>query len=136
MPGRRWRCAWRTRARIMPWLTIASESMKEKLGPIAVMGAGAVGCYYGGMLARAGHDVTLIGRAQHADAIRKNGGLRLEEKGVDALLPLRGAEEASALRGAKPVLFTLKSGDTESAGRARQPPLQRHARVLRLPNGV
>jgi ketopantoate reductase len=29
---------------------------------IAVMGAGAVGCYYGGMLARAGHDVVLIGR--------------------------------------------------------------------------
>jgi len=50
--------------------------MNEKLGPIAVMGAGAVGCYYGGMLARAGYDVTLIGRAQHADAIRKNGGKR------------------------------------------------------------
>jgi 2-dehydropantoate 2-reductase len=30
---------------------------------IAVMGAGAVGCYYGGMLARAGREVTLIGRA-------------------------------------------------------------------------
>src|SRR5260221_760080 len=101
MPGRRSRCAWRTRARIMPWLTIASESMKEKLGPIAVMGAGAVGCYYGGMLARAGYDVTLIGRAQHADAIRKNGGLRLEGEGFGSLVALRGAGEANALRGAQ-----------------------------------
>jgi len=31
---------------------------------IAVMGAGAVGCFYGGMLARAGHEVVLIGRAR------------------------------------------------------------------------
>jgi len=40
---------------------------------VAVMGAGAVGCYYGGMLARAGHDVTLIGRAQHVEAVRRSG---------------------------------------------------------------
>ena len=36
---------------------------------IAVMGAGAVGCYYGGMLARAGHDVVLIARPVHVQAI-------------------------------------------------------------------
>ena len=40
---------------------------------IAVMGAGAVGCYYGGLLARAGHDVVLIGRAGHVEAIRRAG---------------------------------------------------------------
>ena len=43
----------------------------------AVMGAGAVGCYYGGMLARAGHDVVLIGRPHHVEAIERHG-LRLE----------------------------------------------------------
>ena len=37
------------------------------------MGAGAVGCYYGGMLALAGVPVTLIGRAHHVDAVRRNG---------------------------------------------------------------
>src|SRR5258708_1308611 len=37
---------------------------------IAVMGAGAVGCYYGGMLSRAGHQVMLIGRTQHVEPIR------------------------------------------------------------------
>ena len=40
---------------------------------VAVLGAGAVGCYYGGMLARAGHEVVLIGRAQHVAAVRRDG---------------------------------------------------------------
>ena len=40
---------------------------------VAVMGAGAVGCYFGGMLARAGHDVVLIARQQHVTAIDRNG---------------------------------------------------------------
>ncbi|MFX5344362.1 2-dehydropantoate 2-reductase N-terminal domain-containing protein, partial [Acinetobacter baumannii] len=46
---------------------------------IAVMGAGAVGCYFGAMLARAGNAVTLIGRSQHVDAIRQHG-LLLEHR--------------------------------------------------------
>ncbi|MFP5485590.1 MAG: ketopantoate reductase family protein, partial [Gammaproteobacteria bacterium] len=40
---------------------------------IAVMGAGAVGCYYGGMLARAGHEVVLVARPAHVEAVRQNG---------------------------------------------------------------
>ena len=40
---------------------------------VTVVGAGAVGCYFGGMLARAGAPVTLIGRPLHVDAIRSNG---------------------------------------------------------------
>jgi ketopantoate reductase len=40
---------------------------------IAVMGAGAVGCYYGFKLARGGHHVVLIGRPQHVEAIERQG---------------------------------------------------------------
>lgn len=40
---------------------------------IAVVGAGAIGGYIGGVLARSGHDVTLIARGPHRDAIRSNG---------------------------------------------------------------
>ena len=40
---------------------------------VAVVGAGAVGCYYGGMLLRAGHDVMFIGRQPHVDAINAHG---------------------------------------------------------------
>jgi 2-dehydropantoate 2-reductase len=48
---------------------------------IAVVGAGAIGGYLGGLLARAGHDVTLIARGAHRDAIR-NHGLRVDSKGA------------------------------------------------------
>lgn len=46
---------------------------------VAVLGAGAVGSYFGGMLARAGAPVTLVGRAPHVDAVTE-GGLLLETK--------------------------------------------------------
>jgi 2-dehydropantoate 2-reductase len=102
---------------------------------IAVMGAGAVGCYYGGMLARAGHDVTLIARAQHVEAVRKNG-LRLESKAFDERVAMRASEEPSGARGAKLVLFSVKSRDTERAGAALAPHLERDAVILSLQNGV
>ncbi len=106
-----------------------------KLGPITVMGAGAVGCYYGGMLARAGHDVTLIARAQHVEAVQKSG-LRMETKMFDEQVPMRASEEASGARGAKLVLFSVKSPDTERAGAALAPYLERDAVILTLQNGV
>jgi 2-dehydropantoate 2-reductase len=40
---------------------------------ILVMGAGAMGSVVGGLLAKAGHDVTLVGRAAHMEAIRRDG---------------------------------------------------------------
>src|SRR5437879_12208697 len=105
------------------------------LNPIAVMGAGAVGCSIGGMLARAGHDVTRIARAQHGEAVQK-GGLRMETKTFDANVPVQASAEASGARGAKLVLFSVKSTDTERAGAALAPYLERDAVVLSLQNGV
>jgi 2-dehydropantoate 2-reductase len=109
----------------------------KRRGPakIAVMGAGAVGCYYGGMLARGGHDVTLIGRPQNVDAIRRDG-LDLETRSCRARVRLPTSSDASAVRGAELVLFCVKSTDTESAGAAIAPHLTPDARVLCLQNGV
>jgi 2-dehydropantoate 2-reductase len=109
--------------------------MERDLGRVAVMGAGAVGCYYGGMLARAGHDVTLIARAQHVEAVRRSG-LRMETKAFDASVPMQASVEASGARGAKLVLFSVKSPDTERAGAALAPHLLPDAVVLSLQNGV
>ena len=100
---------------------------------IAVMGAGAVGCYYGGMLARAGHKVALIGRAQHVDAVQRSG-LRLQTKTFDASIKMAASDEPSAARGAKLVLFSVKSPDTERAGAALAPHLEPDAVVLSLQN--
>src|SRR6267143_1218054 len=108
---------------------------EASLNPIAVMGAGAVGCYYGGMLARAGHDVTLIARAQHVEAVQKRG-LRMETKAFDAYVPMQASAEASGARGAKLVLFSVKSTDTERAGAALAPYVEPGAVVVSLQNGV
>ena len=102
---------------------------------IAVMGAGAVGCYYGGMLARAGHEVTLVARPQHVDAIRRDG-LRLQATGFDEHIRLAASSRAGAVQGADVVLFSVKSTDTESAGREIRPHLAPGTLVLCLQNGV
>jgi 2-dehydropantoate 2-reductase len=105
---------------------------------VAVMGAGAVGCFYGGMLARAGHDVVLIGRPQHVEAISRDG-LRLETQQFDERIGaprLTASTEPSAVVGADLVLFCVKSTDTESAGVALKPHLGKQTLVLTLQNGV
>lgn len=102
---------------------------------IAVMGAGAVGCYYGGMLARAGHAVTLVGRPRHIEAMRRDG-LLMETQAFRAHIPLDASTEASAVKGASLVLFCVKSTDTARAAAQIAPHLQLDALVLCLQNGV
>ncbi len=102
---------------------------------IAVMGAGAVGCFYGGMLARAGHGVVLIGRPQHVAAVRRDG-LFLDTQTFKAHVPLQASSEASGLKGAALVLCCVKSTDTGSAAVAMAPHLAPDAIVLSLQNGV
>lgn len=101
----------------------------------AIMGAGAVGCYYGGMLARAGHAVTLVARPAHVDAIRTHG-LRLQTTAFDEQVPVRATTTPDGVAGADVVLFCVKSTDTESAGAAMRPHLGPNAAVLSLQNGV
>ncbi|WP_310566455.1 2-dehydropantoate 2-reductase [Hydrogenophaga sp.] len=102
---------------------------------IAVLGAGAVGCFYGGMLARAGHRVTLIGRPQHVQVFAAQG-LRMQTLAFDETVPLAASTEASAVADADLVLFAVKSPDTESAGEQMRPHLKPGALVLCLQNGV
>lgn len=102
---------------------------------IAVMGAGSVGCYFGALLARAGHPVTLIGRASHMQAISQHG-LRLQTATEDLNIPTTTSTEASAVAGADVVLFCVKSTDTEAAAAQIKPHLAAHTQVLSLQNGV
>ena len=102
---------------------------------IAVMGAGAVGSYYGAVLARAGADVTLIGRAQHVEAVARKG-LRLETAGGTQTIAVSARADSAAVRDARWILFCVKSIDTEAAARAIAPHLARDAVVLSLQNGV
>jgi 2-dehydropantoate 2-reductase len=102
---------------------------------VAVVGAGAVGCYYGGMLARAGVPVTLIGRPAHVEAMRRDG-LHLSSAAFDEYVPVEASTDMSAVAGAALVLVCVKSTDTESTGVELAPHLWPQARVLSLQNGV
>ena len=102
---------------------------------VSVMGAGAVGCYFGARLWQAGHDVTLIGRAATVEAVQGHG-LRLQMQGGDERLAIRASTEPSATQGADLVLFCVKSGDTESAGASIKPFVARDCTILCLQNGV
>jgi 2-dehydropantoate 2-reductase len=109
--------------------------MKPEPIHAAVLGAGAVGCYFGGMLARAGHRVTLIGRRRHVDAFRKSG-LHFEGLRFDEHVQVDASIEPAAVRGAQLVLFCVKSTDTEKAAEQIAPFLDANAVVVNLQNGV
>ena len=102
---------------------------------VAVVGAGAVGCYFGGMLARAGHEVTLIGRPAHVEAIRVSG-LRFEALKFDERIRIAASASVEAVRGAELVLFCVKSTDTDAAAAQMAALLEPDALVVSLQNGV
>jgi len=100
-----------------------------------VVGAGAVGSFFGAMLARAGHAVTLIGRAPHVQAIVERG-LRLHIRGQIHAVSLAASTDLAAAGGADLVLFCVKSPDTDAVARQLAPLLKPSALVISLQNGV
>ena len=102
---------------------------------IAVVGAGAVGSYFGGMLARAGEPVSLIGRSAHVAAIQQHG-LRIESLAWDERVLMPASTDVADVRGADIVLLCVKTGDTADAGRALAPHLAPGALVVSLQNGI
>jgi 2-dehydropantoate 2-reductase len=102
---------------------------------VAVLGAGAVGSYFGGMLARSGVPVTLIARAAHVEAIRANK-LFLDTVTFQERVAVNASTEISAAREADVVLFCVKMTDTEEAARSLAPYLAPNAIVVSLQNGV
>jgi len=103
--------------------------------PVAVIGAGAVGCYYAGLLAQAALPVTLIGRGAAFAALKAHG-LRIESGGHTNTIPIQAADTPAAARDAALVLVCVKSSDTAEAARALKPHLRPDALVVGLQNGV
>ena len=103
---------------------------------IAVMAAGAVGGYFGGRLAAAGHDVSFIARGAQLEAIRKNG-LRIESPhGNLHLKDARATSDPKEIGPVDVVLFAVKLWDTEIAAEAAKPLVGPQTRVITLQNGV
>ena len=100
-----------------------------------VVGAGAVGSFYGALLARAGHPVTLIARPAHVQAIAEHG-LQLHMAGTVHAVRLAASTDLAAVRDADLVLCCVKSTDTAAVARELAPLLRPDALVLSLQNGI
>jgi 2-dehydropantoate 2-reductase len=102
---------------------------------VAVLGAGAVGSYYGSRLAEGGADVSLIARGPHLEALRVNG-LTCVEPERTSTFRLRATDDPSVIGPVDLVLFCVKSYDTETAASRLGPLLHETTGVLSLQNGI
>ena len=88
---------------------------------VAIMGAGALGSYYGGMLARAGHEVVCVARGAHLAAIQARG-LTVEPSGGEAFaVPVAAVADLAGVAPVDLVLLGVKTYDNATATGKRLP---------------
>jgi 2-dehydropantoate 2-reductase len=102
---------------------------------IAVVGAGAVGGYYGALLSRAGADVSFVARGAHRDAIRANG-LRIIGVQGDFTVKVAAEDDPARIGPVDVVILTVKTYDNASAFPLIKPMMREGTAVLTLQNGV
>ena len=102
---------------------------------VAVMGAGSMGGYFGGMLARAGHDVTLIARGENLDAIRRDG-LQMRTEAGDFTVSCAATDNPADVGPVDLALLTTKTYHNVDAVPAMTPLIGADTVVLSLQNGI
>ena len=102
---------------------------------ISVAGPGAVGGYYGGLLARAGMDVTFLGRGRHLDAMKGKGLNVKSYKGDFHISPFATCDPAE-IGLCDLILFCVKSFDTPDMAKFIRPMVGPSTIILSLQNGV
>ncbi|MDP8971727.1 MAG: 2-dehydropantoate 2-reductase, partial [Actinomycetota bacterium] len=103
---------------------------------IAVVGAGGTGGYFGGLLARAGQDVTFIARGAHLKALRARG-LTVESKLAGTFtVPVQATDATSEVAPVDLILFCVKTYDTDTAAESIRPLIQPDTMLLSLQNGI
>jgi 2-dehydropantoate 2-reductase len=103
---------------------------------VAVLGAGAVGGFFGAKLAAASNDVAFIARGVHLAALRRDG---LAVESFQGNLNVRDAlftDSPAAVGPVDLILFCVKSYDTETAAQALAPMVEKGTVILSLQNGV
>ena len=102
---------------------------------VAVVGAGAVGGYFGGILARAGVPVVMIGRASFVESVKKSG-LFLDAVQFQERVQVEASAEIAAAKGADFVLFCVKTTDTAEVAKELAKWVTPSTTVVSLQNGV
>ncbi len=103
---------------------------------IAVMAAGGIGGYYGGLMAKSGYEVTFIARGAHLSAIREHG-LRVESIDDEFVIyPARATDVPAEVGECDLVLFCVKTYDTDTAARAISPIVSKNTTIVTFQNGI
>ena len=102
---------------------------------VAVLGAGAVGAYYGKRLADGGAEVALIARGRHLEALRTDGLTIVEPEGTTTTR-LEATDDPGDIGPVDVVLFCVKSYDTDDAARRLAPLIGPETAVVSLQNGI
>src|SRR4051812_16072797 len=102
---------------------------------VLVVGAGAVGCYFGVQLQRGGHEVTFLARAAQAKELNERG-LRFDSLGKTEQVRVRAIVDPAEAKSSELILICVKSYDTASTARELAPHLSAETRVVCLQNGV
>ena len=103
---------------------------------IAVMGAGAMGGYFGGRLAEAGHEVWLIARGDHLKALKADGLRIVSPKGDAHVRDIAATDDPREVGVADVILFTVKNKDVEAAAEAIVPMLGPETFAVTVQNGI
>ncbi|MEY8120800.1 ketopantoate reductase family protein [Falsihalocynthiibacter sp. BN13B15] len=103
---------------------------------IAVMGAGALGGYFGARLAAAGNEVVLIARGAHLAAIQERGLKILSPRGDLHMSEIAATDDPRSVGPVDVVLFMVKNYDVESGAQAIAPMLKSDTMVVTCQNGV
>src|SRR5918999_6145789 len=103
---------------------------------MAVVGAGGTGGYFGGLLARAGEDVTFIARGAHLEALRARG-LTLESRLAGTFtVPVQATDNPSEIGPIDLILFCVKTYDTDAAAESIRPLIRPDTMLLSIQNGI
>ena len=103
---------------------------------IAVMGSGGVGGYFGGLLAQAGEEVTVIARGAHLEALRAHG-LTIQSRLIgDFTLAVHTSDDPGALGEVDLILMCVKTYDLDAAVAQMLPLVGPHTMILPLQNGI
>jgi 2-dehydropantoate 2-reductase len=102
---------------------------------IAIMGAGGVGGCLGGLLAKAGNDVSLIARGEHLEAIRANG-LKLIRPDGEFVVKVDATDDPAEVGPVDLIIYTVKTFHNRSVITTLKPLMGEETSIITLQNGV
>ncbi|MBM3942372.1 MAG: 2-dehydropantoate 2-reductase [SAR202 cluster bacterium] len=103
---------------------------------IAIMGAGGTGGFFGGLLARAGNDVTFVARGAHLNAMQTSGLTIKSRSAGDFTIPVQATSNPTGMEPVDLVLFCVKTYDTETAAQVIRPIVAPDTVVFSVQNGI